>query len=155
MQGSVKGEDVMPRASLPALACYHIPMKGYLIDIEKETRENTDYRRVLYTGPRSQLVLMSLPPGVEIGEETHRADQFIRIEAGEGKAVLNGEEHMIKDGDAVVVPEGTRHNFINTGSTDLKLYTLYAPPQHEDGTIERTKADEREEQWTGETTEEA
>lgn len=130
-------------------------MKGYLIDIEKETRENTDYRRVLYTAPRSQLVLMSLPPGVEIGEEVHRADQFIRIEGGEGKAVLNGEEHAIKDGDAVVVPEGTRHNFINTGSTDLKLYTLYAPPQHEDGTVERTKADEREKPWTGETTEEA
>lgn len=128
-------------------------MKGYLINIERETLENTDYRRVLYTARHSQLVLMSLRPGEEIGEEVHELDQFIRIEAGEGKAVLDGVEHPLSANDAVVIPEGTRHNIINTGEEDLKLYTLYSPPEHKDGTVEHAKADEHEEHFDGQTSE--
>lgn len=116
-------------------------MNGYLTDIEKLTRENTDFRRVLYTAPHSQLVLMCLKPGEEIGEEIHELDQFLRIEAGEGKAILNGIEHAVRDGSAVVVPQGVRHNFINTGNAELKLYTVYSPPEHKDGTVHKTKAD--------------
>jgi mannose-6-phosphate isomerase-like protein (cupin superfamily) len=128
-------------------------MKGYLTDIEKETRANDDYRRVLYTARHSQLVLMSIEPGDEIGEETHELDQFIRIEAGEGKAVLDGTEHALKDGMALVIPEGTRHNVINTGDQPLKLYSVYSPPEHKDGTVHRAKADEREEHFDGVTSE--
>lgn len=116
-------------------------MNGYLADIEKLTKENTDFRRVLYTAQHSQLVLMALKPGEEIGEETHTLDQFLRIEAGEGKAYLNGVEHVVTDGTAIVVPAGTLHNVVNTGSVDMKLYTIYSPPEHRDGTVHRTKAD--------------
>ena len=126
---------------------------AYIINIEKATRENTDYRRVLYTAPNSQLVLMNLAPGEEIGEEVHQLDQFLRFEEGQGKVVLNDVEHAVGDGDAIVVPMGTKHNVINTGSTHLKLYTLYSPPEHKDGIIERTKADEMEEHFDGVTTE--
>lgn len=128
-------------------------MKGYSTNIEKATLENTDYRRVLYTAPHSQLVLMSLAPGVEIGEEVHHLDQFIRFEAGEGKAVLDGVERAVGADDALVIPQGTRHNIINTGSTDLKLYTVYSPPEHKDGITQATKADEHEEHFDGKTTE--
>ena len=128
-------------------------MKGYLIHIEKETLTNTDYRRVLYTAKHSQLVLMSLAPGEEIGEEVHELDQFIRVEMGEGKVVLDGVEHDISTDMAVVIPEGTRHNVINVGATPLKLYTIYSPPEHKDGTVEKTKADEHEEHFDGKTTE--
>ena len=128
-------------------------MKGYITNIEKETLENTDYRRVLYTAKHSQLVLMSLKPGEEIGEEVHHLDQFIRIEAGEGKAILDGIEHAVKADDVLVIPEGTRHNIVNTGSEDLKLYTVYSPPEHKDGTVEAAKADEHEEHFDGVTTE--
>ncbi|MDP1690226.1 MAG: cupin domain-containing protein [bacterium] len=128
-------------------------MKGYITNIEKMTIENTDYRRVLYTAKHSQLVLMCLAPNEEIGEEVHKLDQFIRLEAGEGKAVLDGVEHMVKADDALVIPEGTRHNIINIGLEDLKLYTVYAPPEHKDGTVETTKADEHEEHFDGKTTE--
>jgi mannose-6-phosphate isomerase-like protein (cupin superfamily) len=128
-------------------------MKGYVLNIEQETLQNTDYRRVLYTAPHTQLVLMSLPPGEEIGEEVHHLDQFIRFEAGEGKAILDGVSHDIKADDAVLVPEGTRHNIVNTGPGELKLYTIYGPPNHKDGTVERTKAEEHEEHFDGVTTE--
>jgi mannose-6-phosphate isomerase-like protein (cupin superfamily) len=124
-------------------------MKGYVTNIEKATEENTDYRRVLYTALHSQLVLMCLAPGEEIGEEVHTLDQFIRLETGEGKAILDGVEHLIKAGDALVIPEGTRHNIINTGANELKLYTIYSPPEHRDGTVEATKADEHEEHFDG------
>ena len=128
-------------------------MKGYSLNIEKETKSNTDYRRVLYTAKHSQLVLMSLAPGEEIGEEVHQLDQFLRFEEGEGKAILDGVEHPVSANDAVVVPEGVRHNVINTGSGPLKLYTVYSPPAHKDGTVEKTKADEHEEHFDGITTE--
>jgi len=114
---------------------------GYITNIEKETKENTDFRRVLYTAKNSQLVLMNIKPGDEIGEEVHELDQFLRFEEGEGRAVLDGVESDVSDGSAVVVPAGTRHNFINTGNEDLKLYTIYSPPEHKDGTIEKTKAE--------------
>lgn len=128
-------------------------MKGYLTNIEQATLENTDYRRVLYTAKHSQLVLMALKPGEEIGEEVHHLDQFIRFEAGTATVILDGIEHAVKADDAVVIPEGTRHNVINTGTEDLKLYTLYSPPEHKDGTVQPTKADEREEHFDGVTTE--
>jgi mannose-6-phosphate isomerase-like protein (cupin superfamily) len=119
-------------------------MIGYATDIERDTLANQDYRRVLYTGRNTQLVLMTLRPGEEIGVETHEEhDQFIRIEAGIGVAVLNGEEHPLSDGVAVVIPAGVEHNVINTSAEEpLRLYTLYSPPEHPDGTVHRTKADE-------------
>lgn len=118
-------------------------MTGYIIDIEKMTLENDNFRAVLYTAQHSQLVLMSLAPNEEIGMEVHEiVDQFIRVEKGQAKAILNGEEHELKDGSAVVVPAGTEHNIINTSSTDkLKLYTIYSPAHHKDGTIHKTKED--------------
>lgn len=130
-------------------------MQGYQGNIEEETLINTDYRRVVYTGQHEQLVLMNLKPGEEIGNEVHDVDQFIRIEAGSGTAVLNnGEtERAVKDGWALLVPAGTWHNLINTGSVELKLYTVYGPPNHKDTTRQSTKADEREEAFDGQTTE--
>ena len=128
-------------------------MKGYIVNIEQETLDNTDYRRVLYTAKHSQLVLMNLQPGEEIGEEVHELDQFIRIEQGQAKAILDGIEHELSNGSAIVVPEGARHNIVNTGDTELKLYTVYSPPQHEDAVVEHTKADEFEEHFAGKTTE--
>lgn len=115
-------------------------MKGYISNIEQETLANENFRRVLYTAPHSQLVLMSLNPGEEIGEEVHKLDQFFRIESGEGKVVIDGVETAIGDGSAIVVPEGARHNVINTSSTTaLKLYTIYSPAEHLDGTMHATK----------------
>lgn len=129
-------------------------MKGYITHIEEETKKNEDYRRVVYTAKGCQLVLMSVAVGSEIGEEVHKSsDQFFRFESGEGKVVIDGVEHIVKDGDAVIVPQGALHNVINTGSTPLKLYTIYAPPHHKDGTTEATKADEYEEEFDGVTTE--
>lgn len=128
-------------------------MKGYITNIEHATKENTDYRRVLYTARHSQLVLMCLKPGEEIGEEVHHLDQFIRFEEGEGKAILDGVEHAVSADMAVVIPEGTRHNIVNTGTDDLKLYTVYSPPEHKDGTVHPTKADEKEEHFDGVTSE--
>lgn len=118
-------------------------MEGYSASIEEETKKNSDFRRVLYTAPHSQLVLMCIKPGDEIGEEVHKlSDQFFRFEAGEGKVVIDGKEHPVKDGVAVVVPSGARHNVINTSKTsDLKMYTIYSPPHHRDGVIHHTKAD--------------
>jgi mannose-6-phosphate isomerase-like protein (cupin superfamily) len=131
-------------------------MKGYVTDIENDTLENQDFRRVLYTAKNSQLVLMSLRPKEEIGEETHTLDQFIRVEAGDGFAVLDRVKHPISDGTAIVIPAGTKHNVVNDSATEeLKLYTVYSPPEHRDGTIHKTKADAlaHEEHFDGKTTE--
>jgi mannose-6-phosphate isomerase-like protein (cupin superfamily) len=128
-------------------------MKGYVNNIEKATKDNTDYRRVVYTAKNSQLVLMSIEPGDEIGEEVHDLDQFIRIEAGQAKAILDGVEHELGDDDAIVIPQGMSHNVINTGSVPLKLYSIYSPPEHKEGTVHKTKADEMEEHFDGQTTE--
>jgi len=118
-------------------------MAGYHTDIEKKTEENEYFREVLFTGPHTQLVVMALKPGEDIGLETHGdTDQFIRVEEGEGKALLDGKEYKLEDGSAIVIPAGTEHNVINTSSKEaLKLYTLYAPPEHPDGTIHKTKAE--------------
>ena len=117
-------------------------MKGYVVDIEKETLENENFRKVLFTAHHSQLVVMNLLPKEEIGEEVHHLDQFLRIEEGEGLAVLDGEEFKVSADWAVVVPAGTRHNFINTSEDKpMKLYTIYSPAEHKDGTIHVTKAD--------------
>ncbi|HUD20949.1 MAG TPA: cupin domain-containing protein [Candidatus Saccharimonadales bacterium] len=115
-------------------------MSGYVVFIERETMENANFRKVLFTAKHSQLVLMSLRPGEEIGAEVHHLDQFIRVESGEGKAILDGEEHVLNDGTAVVVPEGVKHNIINTSTTEpMKLYTVYSPPEHRDGVVHETK----------------
>ena len=118
-------------------------MSGYSVDIERATLENEDFRRVLFTGPHAQLVVMRIEPGGEIGLERHDGvDQFIRVEAGEGEAILDGERHALGDGSAVVIPSGTEHNVLNTSRTDpLRLYTVYSPPEHPDGTVHRTKAE--------------
>jgi mannose-6-phosphate isomerase-like protein (cupin superfamily) len=116
-------------------------MKGFVANLEEETRKNTDFRRVLYTGKHSQLVLMSLKPMEEIGAETHEdVDQFFRFEEGEGKVTIDGKEHTVKDGDGVIVPAGARHNVENSSkSKDLRLYTIYSPPEHQDGVVRHTK----------------
>lgn len=118
-------------------------MKAYVVDIEKKTLENNYFREVLFTAEHSQLVVMSLKPREEIGTETHdTVDQFLRVEKGEGKAVLNGEEYEIGDGFAIVVPAGVEHNIINTSSDKaMKLYTIYSPAHHRDKTIHKTKAE--------------
>lgn len=121
-------------------------MNGYTTNIERDTLENDDYRRVLFTGKHLQLVLMTLQAGEDIGLETHdEHDQFIRVEAGNGEAVLDGEKVALGDGDIVVIPAGVEHNVTNTGSEPLRLYTLYSPPEHADGTVHHTKADDPEE----------
>ena len=116
-------------------------MSGYITDIEKETIENTNFRKVLFTGPQSQLVVMSLNPGEDIGEEVHNnIDQFIRIEEGRAMVVLNGEKTEVEDDWAIVIPAGVKHNVINISQEKvLKLYTIYSPPEHKDGTIHKTK----------------
>ncbi len=118
-------------------------MSGYIINIEEKTLQNEYFREVLYTAQHNQLVVMSLLPNEEIGMEVHEiVDQFLRIEQGEGKAILNGEEHELKDGSAIIVPAGAEHNIINTSSEKkLKLYTIYSPAHHKDKTIHKTKED--------------
>ena len=117
-------------------------MKGFHIELESATLANENFRTVLFTGPNMQLVLMTLQAGEEIGLETHAGhDQFIRVEEGEGKAIIGDEEFALRDGSAIVVPAGSQHNVTNTGNGLLKLYTVYAPAQHPDGTIHRTKAE--------------
>ncbi len=127
-----------------------IRVTGYKDNIEKVTLENEDFRRVLFTGDHSQLVVMAIGPGEEIGQEVHHnVDQFFRFEAGEGKVIIEGEEMIVGDGEAVVVPAGAEHNIINTSLTEkLKLYTIYSPPNHPDGTVHKTKieADRYEEE---------
>jgi mannose-6-phosphate isomerase-like protein (cupin superfamily) len=131
-------------------------MKGFADNIETRTEENSDFRRVLYTGKHMQLVLMSLKPGEDIGEEVHQdADQFFRVEEGQGEVWIDGAKTNIKSEFAVIVPAGARHNVINTGNTPLRMYTIYAEPHHRDGTVHASKADaERaEEHFDGKTTE--
>lgn len=131
-------------------------MKGFVENIEKLALENENFRRVIYTARYSQLVLMSLKPGEEIGEEVHGLDQFLRIEKGEGRAVLNGVASSIADGSAIIVPAGTRHNIINVSASEpMKLYTVYSPPNHRDGVIHATRpqAEKDEEHFDGRTTE--
>ena len=132
-------------------------MHGFKTNIEKETLENSNFRKVLYTAKYSQIVLMSLLPKEEIGMETHeKNDQFFRFESGTGKCIIDGNEYEVKDGDAVIVPAGAKHNVINTSDKeDLKLYTIYSPPNHEDGIIRRTKNDAEtiDEKFDGRTTE--
>jgi mannose-6-phosphate isomerase-like protein (cupin superfamily) len=132
-------------------------MKGFKSDIEKNSVANTNFREVLYTAKNMQLVLMSLKPGEEIGMEVHKeSDQFFRFESGTGKCIVDDTEYLIKEGDVVIVPLGARHNVINTSSSaDLKMYTIYAKPNHRDGIIRKTKkeAEDNEEQFDGKTTE--
>ena len=131
-------------------------MRGFIGEIEDRTEANSDFRRVLYTGPHMQLVLMALQPGEQIGEEVHEStDQFFRVEGGKGVVSIDGHDTRIESDDAIVIPAGARHNIKNTGHKPLKLYTLYAPPQHADGTVHHTKAeaDRSEEHFAGKTTE--
>lgn len=132
-------------------------MKGFNANIEKETLENTNFRKVLYTGKHSQLVLMRLKPNEEIGMEVHSDnDQFFRFEKGEGKCIIDGNEYTLGDGSVIVVPSGAEHNIINTsGVDDLKLYTIYSPAHHKDGIIRATKAEAEADgpEFDGKTTE--
>ncbi len=133
-------------------------MKGYCDNIEQRTVENEDFRRVLYTGKNLQLVLMTLPPGCDIGEEVHPdRDQFFRIEEGSGAVDIDGVANSVEDDFAVIVPAGARHNVRNTGDKPLKLYTIYGPPEHKDGIVQATKeeaeARHHDEEWDGGTTE--
>lgn len=132
-------------------------MKGYKDNIEKLTLENEDFRKVLYTAKHSQLVIMSLKPNEEIGMEVHEDnDQFFRFEKGQGKAVIDGNEYALGDGDVVIVPAGSEHNIINISASDpLKLYTLYCPPHHRDGVVHATKeqGETDDEHFGGKTTE--
>lgn len=131
-------------------------MRGFVGNIEELALQNPHFRRVLYTAQHSQLVVMSIPPHGEIGEEVHELDQFIRCEAGEGRAIIDGVSHDVRDGFAIIVPAGARHNIVNTSATaDLKLYTVYAPPNHRDGVVHETKAqaDADDEEFDGITSE--
>ena len=117
-------------------------MKGYVTNIEEKTQQNSYFRQVLFTTDKSQLVVMALQPNEDIGTETHAEhDQFIRVESGTGKAIMDGVESDLADGSAVVIPAGVEHNIINTGETVMKLYTLYTPPEHADQTVHQTKAE--------------
>lgn len=130
-------------------------MKGFIKNIEDLAVGNSDFRQVLYTAKHCQLVIMSLKPKEEIGSEIHKLDQFFRVEDGTGEAVLDGVTTSINAGFAVLVPAGTKHNIINTGSVPMKLYTLYAPPNHRDGIVHHTRADAEadNEDFDGKTTE--
>lgn len=131
-------------------------MKGFVDNIEEMTEHNSDFRRVLYTGKQMQLVLMSIQPGEDIGEEVHpNRDQFFRVEEGEGEAWIDGHKSKVQSDFAILVPAGARHNIKNTGKKPLKLYTLYGPPEHADGTVQVTKADAMAsvEHFAGQTTE--
>jgi mannose-6-phosphate isomerase-like protein (cupin superfamily) len=141
---SIKAEEVENTTTLPnTKPLTHSTMKGFNTDIERDVMENTNYRKVLYTGQHMQLVLMTLKPGEEIGEEVHaKSDQFFRFESGVGKCVVDGNEYMVEAGDVVLVPSGAKHNVVNTdATTDLKLYTIYALPNHKDGIVRTTKKD--------------
>jgi mannose-6-phosphate isomerase-like protein (cupin superfamily) len=132
-------------------------MKGYVDNIEKATLANEDFRRVLYTGKNLQLVLMTLPPGCDIGEEVHEdRDQFFRIEEGQGEIRIDGVANRVEDDFAVIVPAGARHNVLNTGGEPLRLYTIYGPPEHKDKVVHKTKeqaqADHDSDHWDGGTT---
>ncbi|MFN3945879.1 MAG: cupin domain-containing protein [Allosphingosinicella sp.] len=131
--------------------------KGYVDNIERATLENADFRRVLYTARNLQLVAMTLPPGCDIGEEVHEdVDQFFRFEEGEGEVHIDGKVHRVEDDFGVIVPAGARHNVVNTGSEPLKLYTIYGPPEHKDGTVhkdrEQAERDHDNDHFDGRTT---
>jgi mannose-6-phosphate isomerase-like protein (cupin superfamily) len=132
-------------------------MKGFHSNIEQDTLNNTDFRKVLYTGQHCQLVLMSLQPGEEIGLETHAEnDQFLRFEGGEGTCYIDGNEYAVSDGFAIIVPAGAEHNVVNISESEkLKIYTIYSPPHHKDGIVRKTKkeAEEIDEEFDGQTTE--
>jgi mannose-6-phosphate isomerase-like protein (cupin superfamily) len=131
-------------------------MHGYEDNIEKLTLENNNFRKVIYTAKFSQLVVMSLKPKEDIGEEVHDVDQFFRFEKGQGQAVINGQSLLVSDGDTVIVPAGTKHNIINISNNEpLKLYTLYSPPHHQDAVVHATKqqAEADQEHFDGKTTE--
>lgn len=132
-------------------------MKGYVTNIERQTLDNTNFRQVIYTGRHMQLVLMNIAPGDDIGLETHHDnDQFFRIESGKGQVIIDGNEYDIRDGSAIVVPAGAQHNVINTSHSDaLRLYTVYAPPHHQDGISRYTKLDATSDapEFDGKTTE--
>jgi mannose-6-phosphate isomerase-like protein (cupin superfamily) len=133
-------------------------VKGYCDNIEKRTVENGDFRHVLYTGHNLQLVLMTLPPGCDIGEEVHPdRDQFFRFEEGSGVVKIDGVDNRVEEDFAVIVPAGARHNVVNTGDAPLRLYTIYGPPEHKDGIVQATKEDAKArhhaEEWDGKTTE--
>ncbi len=132
-------------------------MKGFNTNIENDTLDNENFRKVLYTGKNSQLVLMSLRPGEDIGMEVHEEnDQFFRFEEGQGKVVIDGHEYEVEDGSAVIVPAGAEHNIINVSdSEELKLYSIYSPPHHKDGIVRKTKeeAEANEQEFDGKTTE--
>ena len=132
-------------------------MKGFKLNIEKDTIKNKNFRKVLYTSKHSQLVLMSLKPKEDIGEEVHpENDQFLRFEGGRGRVEVDGNKYTVKDGDAVVIPSGAKHNVINTSaSEELKIYTIYSPPHHKDQIVRKTKqeAEANEEEFDGKTTE--
>jgi len=131
-------------------------MNGYVAHIEQLSLENKNFRKVLYTDKNSQLVLMSLLGKEDIGEEVHDVDQFLRVEAGTGEAILNGQSHALTDGSVIIVPAGTTHNILNTSDKEMKLYTLYMPPHHRDGVIHATKAEgeaDTTDEYHGETTE--
>ena len=133
-------------------------MRGFHDDIERLTTGNSDFRRVLYTGGNLQLVLMTLPPGCDIGSEVHEdRDQFFRFEDGEGEVDIDDNTYRVGDGSGIIVPAGARHNVRNTGDEPLKLYTIYGPPEHKDGVVQATKeeaeARHHDEEWDGKTTE--
>ena len=132
-------------------------MKGFKSNIEKDTLKNKNFRKVLYTAKHMQLVLMSLRPGEDIGEEVHRDnDQFFRFEGGTGKVVIDGHKYIVKNGDVIVVPAGAKHNIINTNrKAELKMYTIYAPAHHKDGVVRATKedAEKNSPEFDGKTTE--
>jgi len=132
-------------------------IKGFSTNITRDVMQNSNFRKVLYTGMHLQVVLMSLKPGEEIGEKIHNAnDQFFRFESGQGKCIINGTEYQVMDGDVIVIPAGAKHNVINTGSAaELKMYTIYAPPHHKDGIVRSSKAEAEDfpEKFDGVTTE--
>ncbi len=131
-------------------------MKGFIANIEKLTEDNTDFRHVLYTGHNLQLVLMALPPGCDIGSEVHDdRDQFFRVEQGAGEVWIDDVCHKVKADDGIIVPQGAKHNVVNTGKEPLKVYTIYGPPEHVDGTLRHTKeeAEKNHEHFDGKTTE--
>jgi mannose-6-phosphate isomerase-like protein (cupin superfamily) len=131
-------------------------MRGFNGNIEKLTLENANFRKVLYTGKHLQLVLMSLKVGEEIGLEVHlNNDQFFRFESGNGKCIIDANEYNVKEGDVIIVPAGANHNVVNTGNVALKMYTIYGPPNHQDGTIRATKelAEKEDEKFDGKTSE--
>jgi mannose-6-phosphate isomerase-like protein (cupin superfamily) len=127
------------RKELSITAKRNPQLKGFVTDIEKDTINNNNFRKVLYTGKHSQLVLMSINPGDDIGEEIHNVDQFFRIDSGSGKVIINGKEHKIFDGSAFIVPAGAKHNVVNDEKKSLKLYSIYSPPHHKDKIIHKTK----------------